>query len=379
MKRFLCFLTLLACFSLSVFAVPKVDGQFGPREYRDTLAILQVKQHESNCNLENAYLHWFTSPADQSVYLAVQYSCSDHTTDDSKTGVMVYINDVKIGTIHADGSIRGVDHGKYELEGFLDDGAWSATHDSFCELRVGIKFWPEGEINAGIQILDFGGNPSNYYEQLVYSPYTTTSSATETRPESTTTERSTTEKSTTEKSTTTKSMTETTTAVQKTTGKHTTAPVITASPTREATAASAHTATAAPASQAAVLQPDAVTQKTAALSKAEKAKTAKTKTTRSKTTKAKTTASSVPETAAASETAVHTSTEPVGTTAPAATERAAVTTQMYSELNKVKIVGTVLVAVILTAAIMSSAFLGMRQRRENPDKHTPQEEYDDFG
>ena len=52
--------------------------------------------------------------------------------------------------------------------------------------------------------------------------------------------------------------------------------------------------------------------------------------------------------------------------------------ELYKEANKARIVGVVLVAVLLTAAIMSAVFLGMRQKDE-PETHTPQEEYDDFG
>lgn len=365
MKRLICFLALLCCFSLSAFAVPKVDGRFGMREYNETLSVLQIPQHEANNALSFAYLHWVASPADYSVYLALQYICSDRTIEEGRTGVMVFINDVLVGTVYADGAIEDVDHDRYELEGILDDGTSAPPFESFCEIRAGIKFWPEGDIYAGIQILDFSGNPSNYYRQLVYSPYTTT-----TKPDDTTTSN----KTTTEKSTSVKPTTTDTVETVSSTARaaRTTSPVITASPTREATASTATVSTV----PATVLTPTSFPKEAAASSKAAKSETTKAKTTKAKTTKAKATKPTASET---------TTSEPAAAVLPATTEAessaattAASTAQMYSELNKVKIVGTVLVVVILTAAIMSSVFLGMRQKKDGP-QHTPQEEYDDFG
>ena len=365
MKRFACFLTLLVCLSFSAFAVPKVDGIFGPREYNETLATLQIPQHESNNNLSFAYLHWVASPADYSVYLSLQYKCSDYAMEDGRTGVTVFINDDPVGTLFADNTTEDVDHSRFELEGFLDDGASVTPHESFCELRVGIKFWPAVEIYIGVQILDFSGNPSNYYRQLVYSPYTESTKAGDSAtPRSTTTEKSTAVQTT---------AIPTTTAAQttaRTTTARTTTQVVTAPPTRESTATTA----AVSAVQTTVLQPIVPPTGTASTSKPKKAKT----------TKAATAARTDPrESSATAATTEATAAAVLPATTEASASETAVETvssaQMYREMNKVKIVGTVLVAVILTAAIMSSVFLGMRQRKDEPPVHTPQEEYDDFG
>ncbi len=395
MKRFICFLALLAWLSLSAFAVPKIDGKFHPREYDETLSVLQIPQHEANNNLSFAYLHWVASPADYSVYLGLQYNCKDYALEDGLTGVILYDDShderVTIGMIYADGTIEGVDHDRYELEGFLDDGieAQNRVHDIFCEVRAGLKFWPDSDVYIGIQILDFSGNPSNYYRQLVYSPYTTTSDPDETSTtRKTTTQKATTQKSTTQKTTTVKTTTEKSTTLKTTTaqttsttaaettarGAYTTLPVITAATRHEPTATTA--ATTLP--QATVLQPIVLPAASSEASKAVKTKPAKTSTTKH-TEMTEITVSQTTTAAPAAE-AKPSETEPAEpeTTAPETTAAAA-NVQMYREMNKVKIVGTMLVAVILTAAIMSSVFLGMRQKKEEPQKPTPQEEYDDFG
>lgn len=369
MKRFLCFAALLTWLSFSAFAVPKVDGILNPYEYDETLSTLQIPQHESNNNLSFAFLHWAASPADHSVYLGVQYNCTDHTTEDGKTGVMVYVNDELIGTIYAGGTVEGVDHSRYELEGFLDDGAWGNPYDSICEVRAGIKFWPEGEITAGVQILDFGGNPSNYYRLTVYSPQEPTTQEETTAARKTTTKKSTTAKSTT--TTTAGTVTETTTRPV-----HTTAPVITAAAKREPAATTAAASTTASAVQPTVLQPAPVPSKAAASSKTTKPKTKKAETTKMTATKR----SDAAETASdpADDVLAATAATTGASVSASETASAVSAAKMYNEANKAKIVGTVLVAVILTAAIMSSVFLGMRQKKDEP-QHTPQEEYDDFG
>lgn len=363
MKRFVCFLVLtalLVCLSLPVFAAPvKMDGRVDViKEYRDTVTSLQIPKNESNNALTFAYLHWVTSPADYSVYLGMQYHCTDHALEDGMTGVEVRINDVLIGTVFADGTTQDVDADLYVLEGVfvVEDGP---PYEVACEIRVGIRFWPDGEIVAGVRILDFSGMPSNYYRQLVYSPYTTT-----TKTEQTTAK----PKTTTEKSTTTAASSAAGTTART---PRTTAPVITASPKRESTATTAVPTTIRP---------------MAAIAAAVPKKTTKPKTTKPKTTKAKTTKpaetvkpSEAGTTASASETAVLAATTEDAETSASRTASAKVSNaQMYSSMNKVRIVGIVLVAVILTAAIMSSVFLGMRQK-EDPKARNAKEEYEDFG
>ena len=357
MKRIICFLILLLCLSFSAFAVPKTDGRIGPREYEETLSILQIPKNESNNHLEYAYLHWVVSPENRSVYLGIQYRCSDYGLEEDKSAVRVFVNEELIGTVLADGTVEGVDHDRFELDAVYDDGD-AVSHDANCEVRVGIKFWKETDITAGFQVLDFSGNPSNYYEQLVYAPYTTTTRADETTKQPKTT----TEKDTTYK-TTTAAATETTVRAPRTT-----APVITASPKRETT----------PAALVSVL-PSTTGPTKETTTKAVKAKTTKPKTTKAPASEsAKTTAPSTSEpTTTAADAAEVVPATTATTTSPAI---AAVSgAQMYSELNKVKIVGTVLVVMILTAAILSTVFLGMRRKNEPDKPHTPQEEYDDFG
>lgn len=384
MKRFFCFLLLLACLSFAALAVPNVfDGQIGPREYNETVTLVQSAKNDSLSNLQFAYLSWAVSPEDHSVYLAVQYHCKDHTTEDGQTGVAVFINDKQIGTIYpSDDPVCVVDDDRYKLVGWLDDGASRSPYDSFCEMQIGLKLWPEGEIKAGIQILDFSGNYSVYYDQTVYSPYTTTTM----KPDAptTTSAKTTAVKTTAEKSTTVRSAADKTTAadasVTTAAATHHASPAITASPKPETTAVKTTAASAAPQSTL------------RAETKAEpSAKKAVEKTTKSSTAKRKkATETAGTEASAAEPTTAETTTEVVAaavlsataTTEPAVSESVSVavsSAQMYSEMNKVKIVGTVLVAVILTAAILSAVFLGMRRKDEPAAPHPPQEEHDDFG
>ena len=70
---------------------------------------------------------------------------------------------------------------------------------------------------------------------------------------------------------------------------------------------------------------------------------------------------------------------PAETTDASTTKDAVSNAQVYSELNKVRIVGIALVVLLLTAALMSSVFLGMRRKDDVNEPPTPQEEYEDFG
>lgn len=369
-KRFLCFCVLLCCLFITAYALPKTDGNIGPREYNESFTVLQNPKNESNNELTYAYLHWSVSPADHSVYLGLQYKCRDYMLEEDQSAVRIFLNRELIGTIRADNTVEGVDHDRFELDAVFDDGAKDTAldHSASCEVRVGIKFWEEREIVAGFQVLDFSGNPSNYYAHLVYSPHTTTTHAAEstTKPPKTTTEKDTSGKTTTPPAAQTTAR-----------APRTTVPVITASPNREMSAAAQ---TSRVTSAAVVPAADNVTTK-AVRTTASKPKTTKTNTTESKTTKS-------PATERAETTTLHTVSEPpttasfLSTTAAESSSAAAAAVagaKMYSELNKVKIVGTVLVCVILTAAIMSSVFLGMHRKEEKSEPHTPQEEYDDFG
>ena len=391
---------MLVFLSFAAAAVPNpYDYQIGPREYNEMISLVQSPKNESNSNLVRAFLSWAVSPEDHSVYLAVQYHCSDHTAEDGMTGVIVFVNGEKIGTVYPNTAAECIlDNDRFKLDGWLDDGAWGPPYDSFCEARVGLKFWPDGEIKAGVQILDFTGNYSNYYEETVYSPYTTTtttapapantdSSAKETprsaAQEKTTKEKTTTEKSTTAKTTTVKAADTTAAATIGSTTRNA-APAITASPKPETTAGK--TAASSAAVTSARTEPETTADRKSADRKNDDGKTeADSYARRKKTTAPSTTqAPPVEETtaemmrAALNETGLSetTSVEPTATgTVPAAVTGV----QMYSEMNKVKIVGTVLVAVILTAAIMSSVFLGMRRKDEPAASPAPQEEHDDFG
>ncbi len=367
MKRFVCFLALLACLAITALAAPvKLDGNVNVvKEYNDTFASLQIPKNESNNNLLFAYLHWLASPADYSVYLGLQFQCSDRTIEDGMPGIEVYISDVLVGTLFADGTIIGVDRDRFELEGVFDieDGP---PYENTCEIRVGVKFWPDGEVVAGVRILDYSGNPSNYYRQIVYSPYAAT-----TKP----TEPAASRKTTTEKDAATTTASAASTAETTVRPARTTAPVITASPKRESTATTA----AASVPQSTTVHTEAVVS-----SKTTETKTTKPKTTKAKAAKAAATKhkkSSEPSSSGSATDAFAAVVVPgtTETTAPETASASASNAQTYSELNKVKIVGTVLVAVILTAAIMSSVFLGMRQKQGDAETHTPQEEYDDFG
>ncbi len=149
MKRIVLFLILAICLSFSVSAVPKTDGRIGPREYDETLSILQIPKYESNNHLEYAYLHWAASPENRSVYLGIQYRCSDYALEEDRSAVRIFINGELIGTVLADGTVDGVDHDRFELDAVFDDGRQMLDHDANCEVRVGLKFWTETDVTAG--------------------------------------------------------------------------------------------------------------------------------------------------------------------------------------------------------------------------------------
>lgn len=188
-KRILCFILLILLLTFPASAA--LDGVLNARtEYKEQHVELQSDRHISNNALRRADLYWFADVTNYSLYLGLQYDCKDHSPDIQYTGVEVTINGVLCATFYADGTISEVDSNFFDVDSFfrIQDTAPKAV---IAELRIGIKYGFSGNITAGIRILDFSGKPSNYYEQLVYSPEpvteeVTTKAAPETTTKSTT-------------------------------------------------------------------------------------------------------------------------------------------------------------------------------------------------
>ncbi len=235
---------MLLCFGLNAYAVDVVvDGDIRTRsEYDNTLFVLQDVHRESYCNLEGAYLHWKADPANNAVYLAVQYESSDMSKEPDvsreemaqavqKTGVELTVNGRRCGTIRMDqqslktadagflanGYSTDMDQNRFmlaECKWFLVTGVTANTQ---CEMCVGLKYWEGESLDIGVRIFDYSGNASNYRTVCVYEkPEETTTTTTQPQEETekATKEKTTKEKTTKETTTTTATATVTTTAAE---------------------------------------------------------------------------------------------------------------------------------------------------------------------
>ena len=369
-KRTIVFFLLLCLCSVSVYAKnPRVEGRINMHtEYDENYAVLQTANHESNNNVQYAFLYWKSSPIDYSVYLALAYAVSDYTPGGGSTGVEVTVNNDLCCVVHADGTITDLNTDLFEIDFAFDDIINNWEKEITCEIRVGIKYGLDRDIEVGVRILDCSGNTSNLYRQVVYSPLPATQ---------------TTAKETTVKTTTSTTKAATTTSAKRTSAQ-TTRPVITAASKAEPTAA------------ASVSTRETKPQTTAQTTKPRTTRTTKPQTTKAKRRKTQTTKTAKTIRAQAAFSSSASSADPVtetattelsesssGTTASIrSTEPETKTTaERYSVASRVRLVGSVLVAVLLTSAFFISLFAGLnaKRRKRSDPPITPQEQHEDFG
>ena len=378
----------LACLA-SIQAYAKtditIDGNIlVHKEYNDTVAALQLESNESNSNVTLAYLHWASSPEDNSIYLGIMYETSDFEPDGGKTAVEITVNGELCGTVHPNEPVTDLNTNLFFVESqYRIQPETPAGFD--CEIRVGIKYWPDGAIEVGLRIFDCSGIPSNYRRQIVHSPAPELQTTTTTKP---TTERSTTEKATTKKATTDKTTNEKTTAAPKTTSAAAASSTTAAEKKAETTT---HPTVPDPRTAVAELQKMTTTQtsqttqtivqtkaaaaagKKSAAAKSSKAAQASSKKETRKETSTTTAAAVVSET-------VPTDTAAAETSASVTCETTQTFAEQYSAAGKIKFVGSILVAVLLTSAAFISVFAGYgRNRADKEPEPTPQEEHEDFG
>ena len=386
MKRFAVFFILLCLLTVSVSATnPEPDGIINLHtEYCDQVVSLQSERHESNNNVGNVFLYWFSSPIDYSVFLGLTYSCDDFIPGGGLTGVEVTVNNDLCCTVHADGTITDLDSNRFKVEFAFGDIVVNPSKEIDCEIRVGIKYGLDRDIEIGIRILDCSGNTSNYYRHIVYSAVasttaTTTTTTATTKPPKTTA--STTEKTTkpVTKTSTSKPTETTGSTEQSVSTTRTVRPVITAVTSKEPTAT-----TNTPSTEAIAYRAETCTA-------AKPEPSAKPRTTKPHTTKTRTVKQSTKEqteqtvalpVSASAQTTDRTD-EPVNTTYTehSAAETTQTTAERYHTLSKVRLVGYVLVAILLTSVFFISIFTGIsihNKKQEDPPI-TPQEQHEDFG
>ena len=378
--RCLCILLLLPCTALHVCAAVQVDGYISPREeYGMKAMVLIAPGNESNSNVSHALLCWHASEAERSVYIGVRYVCDDldvllrqmreGETDapQTQTGVEVSINGVRCFTALLDGTVTDLDRDRFDADVcvvFYDDSDTDnpETNNFDAECRLGLKYWMPHDSVLGLRILDCGGVPSNYYEIPIY-PAPPTTAAAETTGEKTGEKPA---KTTTEKATTTRADLSAQSSAVETT--QTTRP---RTSTRVIAAASAASQTAKPSTRAASTQ-----GKTAAEQIVQVHLTASAQETQ---TEPNTTAPAGTKAPTESETATET-TQGSETDAPADVSAA----ENVSILHNAKLLGITAAAVLLTAALMTSVFLGLPKRKQSmnaspePQEQETFDEFDDF-
>ncbi|MBQ7547468.1 MAG: hypothetical protein IJT41_10955 [Clostridia bacterium] len=371
MKRFVVFIILLCLLTICVSAKnPQIDGIINLHsEYRDQVAYLQSDRHESNSNVGNVFLYWFSSPMDYSVFLGLAYSCDDFIPGGGLTGVEVTVNNDLCCTVHADGTIADLDSNRFDVDFAFGEIIKSPSKEIVCEIRVGVKYGLDRDMEVGIRIVDCSGNTSNYYRQIVYSPVSSTETTTETATEKTTKSDA--------KTTTSKPANPDSSKEQSVTAARTTRPVITAAAAKELTAT-----TSIPPTKVKTTSPE-----TAAQAITTKQPTTKTCTTKQRTTKQATTTKRVHTVAipvaAAAQAAADRTTDHTSKTSAECSEKETTqsTAERYRYVGKVRLVGSVLVAILLTSVFFISIFTGIniRNKKQEDPPITPQEQHEDFG
>ena len=378
MKRLVVFFILLCLLTFFASAKnPRIDGIINLHsEYRDQVVYLQSDKHESNSNVGNVFLYWFSSPIDYSVFLGLAYSCEDYVPDGGLTGVEITVNHDLCCTVHADGNITDLDSNRFDVDFAYDKTVNSASKEFTCEIRVGVKYGLDHDTVAGIRILDCSGNTSNYYRQVVYSPVPTTTATTETTTEKTTKANA--------KTSDLKQTDTTGSKEQSVTAARTTRPVITAAAGKEPTATTSIPSTEAKTIRSETAAP--ANPQSGSRPRTTKMHTTKMRTTKQRTTKQTTekqTTHSAALSAAAGAKAADRTTERASTTSAehTALETTQTTAERYRYVGRVRLVGSVLVAILLTSVFFISIFTGINKRNKKLEDPpiTPQEQHEDFG
>ena len=358
-KRLTCFALLLCLLTICARAVPETDGAIGRVEYANHRQII-YPSHESNNHVAVAYLYWDISRVDYSVYVGVKYYCDDlsklleaeaaatekHRDETEpapvvQTGVELTVNGDVCVTAMQDGTLVGLDENRYDAESrftfIRNDVGKPDTNTLTCEIRLGLKYWIPYDAVLGVRILDFSGLPSNLYTVILNPAPTAAASANAAEP------------------------TATTAAPQNTTAT-------TAESRRDVSGVTRRVITAASgvakASGKAAETSASETRSTAAPS----TKTAKTP--QNKTRSAIKAAAST--TRPPSQTSAKADGDPASTTAPrTAADRSdpsktvsdtAAKAQRTAWLGKAKTIGVALASVLLTAAVMTAVFAGLRRK-----------------
>lgn len=373
-KRVLIFLLFLSLLSLTAFAEnPHVDGWIDLHsEYHETASILQSDKNESNNNVCYAMLCWTSSPKDYSVFLALSYSLYDYVKGGGKSGVEITVNNDLCAVIHADGTITDLNNDLFDVDFCFREFDENVEGELQCEARVGIKYGLDRLIEIGIRILDCSGIPSNYYRRVVYTP---PRAATWTETTTTQTQKKTTTQTTTTQTTTRPTVPKSTTgraAETSTTTLRTTRPVITAAQGTRSQTSNAET------SEIGSRNVTTTAVRTSAKPTRHSVNTrAQTTAKVHSTVPAGTTAALLSASAAETETTDGTSTN-IDTAS--AYETAVQTAVRYREASKLRFVGSVLAAVLLTSALFVGVFAGINARRKKEDPPvTPQEQHEDLG
>lgn len=363
-KRVLLFLLLLPLLSLTAFADnPCVDGWINLHsEYHETVSILQSEKNESNNNVRYAMLCWTSSPKDYSVFLALSYSLSDYVKGGGQSGVEITVNNDLCAVVHADGTITDLNDDLFDVDFCFGEFDENVESELQCEARVGIKYGLDRLIEVGIRILDCGGVPSNYYRRVVYTP-----PRADAWTETTTTQTKTTTRPTGPESAAVRP------AETSTTAPRITRPVITAAQGTRPLTSNAETSESS--SRSVSTETVRASAKPAQRSAGARAQTTK----KHSTVPAGTTAAmlSASATAAQAETTADTGTN-VDTSS--VSETAVQSVVRYRETSKLRLVGSVLGAVLLTSALFVGIFAGINaKRRKNDPPVTPQEQHEDLG
>ena len=356
----------------SFFASVEPDGLVRA-EYQDNAEVLQDENHEANNNVRYAVLYWTSSPPDNSIYLALAYSVSDFVEGGGQSGVEITVDDDLCCIVHADGTVTDLNDNLFNV----DDRAYREITDNVedelhCEIRVGIKYGLDHAITVGLRIFDCSGIPSNYYSKVVYVPpqpaATQAPAVTTTKPPKTTTEKTTKEKITTQKaSASTQADTDTTASTTREPK-----PIITAATKAEPSA------TTVPQTSETLPRENAKSTTTQPKS----TRSVKPKKTKAKVKRAVKTATTVTEQpASVSELAevVSVSETTAPATASASVEETTMTTaERFRTASNIKLVGSVLAAVLLTSALFITIFSAMHaERAHTNDPTAPPEQPED--
>ena len=152
-------LLLAALLTVSVFALPRLDGVDNGTEWRGAKQIRLVNG-QSNSGVNFGLVKYLTDLETQRIFLCFMYTDPAITQDSAVAGVIVFLEDASPVTFTVTQPAETPDAYLYSMEGAI---AINEQHGVICELCIGVKDGLPAEVPMSVRFFDAEGIPSNRY------------------------------------------------------------------------------------------------------------------------------------------------------------------------------------------------------------------------